>query len=358
MMLREARPYGRASARPAIRVGPLSPRPDRLEHGAMSDTLVQSGVDAAIAIELRDIVKRFPGVVANDGVNLTVRSGSIHAIVGENGAGKSTLMKTLYGAHRPDEGTIRVNGVEQALQVAPRRDRGRDRHGVPALPVGRQPDGVGEHRARRRTGHEVAARLRARPARQFASSATGTASTSTPTRWSATSVWARSSASRSSRCCIAAPRSSSSTSRPPCSYRRRSTSCSPRSRELTAAGATAIFISHKLDEVLAHADAITVIRAGKTVGEVPDPSTVTAHDLAEMMVGSELPSPATRESTVTDEVALEVRRDPRRRRRHCRNRGGAAARRRVDHDPSRRGRRHRRRGRQRPVRIGRTPCSA
>ncbi len=65
-----------------------------------------------VAIELRDIVKRFPGVIANDGVNLTVRRGSLHAIVGENGAGKSTLMKTLYGAHRPDEGTIIVDGVE------------------------------------------------------------------------------------------------------------------------------------------------------------------------------------------------------------------------------------------------------
>ena len=70
-------------------------------------------VAAPIAIELRDIVKRFPGVVANDGVNLTVRTGTVHAIVGENGAGKSTLMKTLYGAHRPDEGTIVVDGQER-----------------------------------------------------------------------------------------------------------------------------------------------------------------------------------------------------------------------------------------------------
>ena len=71
--------------------------------------------DSTYAIELRDIVKRFPGVVANDGVDLRVRGGTIHAIVGENGAGKSTLVKTLYGAHRPDEGTITVEGSERSF---------------------------------------------------------------------------------------------------------------------------------------------------------------------------------------------------------------------------------------------------
>ena len=71
---------------------------------------------AETVIELRGIVKRFPGVVANDGVNLTVRRSTIHAIVGENGSGKSTLMKTLYGAHRPDEGTIVVNGSQQLFK--------------------------------------------------------------------------------------------------------------------------------------------------------------------------------------------------------------------------------------------------
>ena len=68
------------------------------------------------AIELKRIVKRFPGVVANDGIDLSVRPGSIHAIVGENGAGKSTLMKILYGEQRPDEGTITVRGVEQSFK--------------------------------------------------------------------------------------------------------------------------------------------------------------------------------------------------------------------------------------------------
>ena len=53
-------------------------------------------------VELSGIEKRFPGVIANHDVNLNVRAGTIHAIVGENGAGKSTLMKTLYGMHQPE----------------------------------------------------------------------------------------------------------------------------------------------------------------------------------------------------------------------------------------------------------------
>ena len=64
----------------------------------------------AAAVELRGITKRFPGVVANDDVNIEVQAGEVHAIVGENGAGKSTLMKILYGMQRPDQGTIGVNG--------------------------------------------------------------------------------------------------------------------------------------------------------------------------------------------------------------------------------------------------------
>jgi simple sugar transport system ATP-binding protein len=76
-------------------------------------------------------------------------------------------------------------------------------------------------------------------------------------------------------------------------------------RDLKANGATILFIDHKLDEVLAIADTITVLRDGKTVSTVK-PDQVSAHDLAELMVGSELPTPATTESTVTDEIALDV----------------------------------------------------
>ncbi|MDE2292734.1 MAG: ATP-binding cassette domain-containing protein, partial [Elusimicrobia bacterium] len=66
----------------------------------------------APAVSLDGIVKRYPRVVANDGVSLKVARGSIHALVGENGAGKSTLMKILYGLVRPDEGTIQLDGKD------------------------------------------------------------------------------------------------------------------------------------------------------------------------------------------------------------------------------------------------------
>ncbi|MDQ4077466.1 MAG: ABC transporter ATP-binding protein [Chloroflexota bacterium] len=62
------------------------------------------------AVELRDITKRFPGVLANDHIDLTVARGEIRALVGENGAGKTTLMRILYGLYQPDEGAIYVRG--------------------------------------------------------------------------------------------------------------------------------------------------------------------------------------------------------------------------------------------------------
>ena len=61
-------------------------------------------------LEMRNIVKKFPGVLALDHVNLKVRKGEVHALLGENGAGKSTLMKILSGAYQKDEGEILIDG--------------------------------------------------------------------------------------------------------------------------------------------------------------------------------------------------------------------------------------------------------
>ncbi len=67
-------------------------------------------------LEVRNLTKRFPGIVATDAVNFTLEKGEIHALLGENGAGKSTLMNMLYGLYRPDEGQILLNG--QPVQIA------------------------------------------------------------------------------------------------------------------------------------------------------------------------------------------------------------------------------------------------
>jgi ABC-type uncharacterized transport system ATPase subunit len=78
--------------------------------------LLPSGQARIEHMEMRNIVKRFPGVLANDHVNFDVRSGEIHALLGENGAGKSTLMRVLYGLYRPDEGEIRINDQPVSIE--------------------------------------------------------------------------------------------------------------------------------------------------------------------------------------------------------------------------------------------------
>ena len=71
---------------------------------------------ADILLELREITKQFPGVTANDHVSFDLRDGEVHALVGENGAGKTTLMKILYGLYRPDSGSIAVDGASIAIR--------------------------------------------------------------------------------------------------------------------------------------------------------------------------------------------------------------------------------------------------
>jgi simple sugar transport system ATP-binding protein len=71
---------------------------------------LSSQASPPLAVEMQDIVIRFPGVLANDHVNLTLKQGEIHALLGENGAGKSTLMNSLAGLYKPASGVMKVNG--------------------------------------------------------------------------------------------------------------------------------------------------------------------------------------------------------------------------------------------------------
>ena len=287
-------------------------RAERGVHGRLSPrvqpmtTAVEPGtaIDSAYAIELRGIVKRFPGVVANDGVNLRVREGTIHAIVGENGAGKSTLMKTLYGAHQPDEGDILIHGTRRTFRnPSAAIDMGIGmvfQHFMLAdnftvwenIVLGSEPGHLrlNMRKARRRI-RELSEQygLEVDPDELVADLGVGDKQ-----RVEILKVLYR-----GARILILDEPTA-------VLVPHEVTELFASLEQLTQQGATVIFISHKLDEVLGNADAITVIRAGKTVGEIDDPSTVTAGELAEMMVGSELPSPETREATVRDDVRLEV----------------------------------------------------
>ncbi len=259
----------------------------------------------ARAIELVGITKRFPGVVANDHVDLAVEEGEIHAICGENGAGKSTLMKILYGMQAPDEGSMKVFGNE--VQFANPTDAINLGIGMvhqhfmladqltvlesvilgsePTLSGGRidfatakahirevsQAYGLDVNPDELVETLEVGERQRVEIIKVLYRGAK-VLILDEPTA-------------------VLVPQEVEALFR--------------NMRELKASGSTILFIDHKLDEVLAIADTITVLRQGRSVATVK-PSDVTAHDLAELMVGSELPTPATTESTVTDDVVLQV----------------------------------------------------
>ncbi len=254
-----------------------------------------------LAVQLKGITKRFPGVVANSDIALDVRKGTIHAIVGENGAGKSTLMKILYGVQAPDEGTITINGTRVELKSP-----------TEAIKVGigmvfqhfmladnltvlenvvlgaEHLHGIGE--AARRRIREISTEygLRVDPDALVSDLGVGDRQ-----RIEILKVLYR-----GARILILDEPTA-------VLVPQEVTELFEHLRELKAEGLTVIFISHKLDEVLSVADDITVIRRGTTVAAV-DPKDVSARQLAELMVGSELPSPQTEESTVTDEVRLRL----------------------------------------------------
>lgn len=237
-------------------------------------------------LEMRGITKIYPGVVANDNVSFGVARGEIHALVGENGAGKTTLMRILYGMERPDSGDILMDGT--SCKIGNPRDA--SRHGIgmvhqkfkliPSMTVaqnvmlGAEPRRGPEFDFRR--AREITARL----SREFSLPVDPDAVVRNLSMGEQQRVEILKLLYRDAQILI---------------FDEATAVLSPQEtralfgflRKCASQGKSVIYITHKLDEVMAIADRVTVLRKGKVVGSacVKD---VTEEQLAFMMVGERM----------------------------------------------------------------------
>jgi simple sugar transport system ATP-binding protein len=258
-----------------------------------------------VALELRGITKRFPTVVANDDVSLSVEAGEIVALLGENGAGKTTLMNILFGLYSPDEGDVVVDGTELQLSnpsASIAAGIGMVHQHFMLVPVftvaenvilGLEPVKAGDwidKRGAHNLVKEVSDRynLAVDPDAMVEDIPVGVQQ-----RVEIIKVLVR-----DARYII---------------FDEPTAVLTPQEveeffeivRGLKRDGKGVIFISHKLNEALEIADRIAVLRDGKSVGEA-DPAVATRERLAEMMVGRPVLLTVDKEKAAPGEVVLSV----------------------------------------------------
>ena len=241
-------------------------------------------------LELSGITKIYPSVVANDGIDLTVLPGVIHAVLVENGAGKSTLMKIIYGAVKPDAGTISWEG-RQVTIANPARAR--------KLGIGM----VFQHFSLFETltvADNIALALEGDRARTGLPERIREVSAKyglplDPDRYVHTMSVGERQRVEIVRCLLQDPRllimdEPTSVLTPQAVEKLFETL-----RRLAEEGCSILYISHKLDEIRALCHKATVLRAGRVTGTC-DPRRESSSSLARMMIGSDLPHPQHREA--------------------------------------------------------------
>jgi general nucleoside transport system ATP-binding protein len=240
-----------------------------------------AGRARAPLVVMKGITKRFPGVLANDDVDLELAEGEIHSLVGENGAGKSTLMRVLYGLYPPDEGTIHVRGTE--VQIASPRS-------AIALGIGMVHQHfvlvdrftVTENIVLGAEGgplvdYDGAARRVEELAKSYGFLVDPRARVEDLSVGEEQRVEILKALYRGVDLLILDEPTAVLT--PP-----EARDLFENLRRLREGGKTVVFISHKLDEVMSISDRITVLRRGRVVGETT-PRGTSKEQLAEMMVG-------------------------------------------------------------------------
>jgi len=253
-------------------------------------------------LQLSGIAKAYPGVVANDRIDLCVMPGEIHAVLGENGAGKSTLMKIIYGVVKPDAGTIRWDG--ELVTIANPGD-------ARALGIGM----VFQHFSLFESltvGDNIALALDASEAKHGLDARISEVSARyglavEPRR----RVHSLSAGERQRveivRCLLQKPRllimdEPTSVLTPQAVDKLFETL-----RRLKSEGCSILYISHKLDEIRALCERATVLRSGRVSGTC-DPRTESPSSLARMMTGADLPHPRHRQTSQRGDGALLVKR--------------------------------------------------
>ena len=250
-------------------------------------------------LRLSGITKIYPSVIANQGINLGVLPGEIHAVLGENGAGKSTLMKIIYGVVKPDAGTIHWEGNEVTI-ANPARAR---RLGVgmvfqhfslfETLTVA---ENIALALEAGRAGADLPARIRDVSAKYGLPL--------DPHRHIHTMSVGERQRVEIVRCLLQDPRllimdEPTSVLTPQAVEKLFETL-----RRLASEGCSILYISHKLDEIRALCHKATVLRSGQVTGEC-DPRKESSSSLARMMIGGDLPHPRHREAHAGD-AALVV----------------------------------------------------
>jgi inositol transport system ATP-binding protein len=259
-----------------------------------------------VLLEVEDLRKEFPGVLALDGVSLRLQAGTVHAVMGENGAGKSTLMKIIAGIHPPDAGTVRLRG--RPVQLGSPREA--LQHGIamihqelnlmPSMTVaenvwiGREP--------LTRLGFVDHGELRRRTAELFLGLGIETEPSLSVGELSVAErqmVEIAKALSRDAALLIMDEPTSAMTE----TETRRLFDII---RELKAQGKGILYITHRLNEVFEIADEISVLRDGRRIGTRPAPE-ITPEELIRWMVGRDLTQLFPRGESTVGRVVLSVR---------------------------------------------------
>lgn len=243
-------------------------------------------MDESNVLEARNITKRFPGVLANDQVNFSLRKGEIHTLLGENGAGKSTLMNVIYGLYRPDQGEILVNGRPVVIHnptEAIRLGIGMVHQHFMLVPVFTVAENIvlgsevtkGPSLDMRRAEQQIR-----QLSQDFGLEVDPTAIVEDlPVGLQQRVEIVKALYRQANILVLDEPTAVLTPQEAEDLFRVM--------RQLTARGVSIIFISHKLKEVLAISDRITVMRRGQVVGTV-SPAGINENGLAAMMVGREV----------------------------------------------------------------------